>query len=369
MNEKKAVDNLMHFLIHNSFLFTVVIMCLVHATLLVLAWVAKADTIVLFNVLSVIVYLFCIILCKFGHITPVYVSILLEVCIYAVVSTYYIGWQCSSYCFLFSIVPIVIYFGSFIFKDRKRWIIVFSLALIFLEFSILYINYSAAVPVYMVSYRMVSLFTLFSAFVMFFSMIFYNTVYIYSSEHEMNTLEKENEQLSVDAKNDILTDMLNRRGFKPKVDEQIKNAPKETFSVAFCDIDNFKRVNDSYGHECGDEVLKHISTIIKKEMSDCDICRWGGEEIVILMKGYDLNKAVDSMENLRKIIESVPTVFYNKHIPVTVTIGVAEYDEKYKESDSIIKAADERMYYGKQHGKNIVVFKDTDEAGKLTVQV
>ena len=85
----------------------------------------------------------------------------------------------------------------------------------------------------------------------------------------MNTLEKENEQLSVDAKNDILTDMLNRRGFKPKVDEQIKNAAKETFSVAFCDIDNFKRVNDSYGHECGDEVLKHISRMIKKEMSDC----------------------------------------------------------------------------------------------------
>lgn len=361
MNEKKAVDNVMHFLIHNSFLFTVVIMCLVHATLLVLSWFAKADTIVLFNVLSVIVYLFCIILCKFGHITPVYVSILLEVGIYAAVSVYYIGWKCCSYCFLFSIVPIVIYFGSFIFKNSKRWIIVLSLGLIFLEYSILYIYYSETAPIYAVNDGLVSVFTIFSAFVMFFSMIFYNTVYIYSSEHEMNTLEKENEQLSVDAKNDILTDMLNRRGFKPKVDEQIKNAAKETFSVAFCDIDNFKRVNDSYGHECGDEVLKHISRMIKKEMSDCDICRWGGEEIVILMKGYDLNKAVDSMENVRKLIETVPTVFYNKHIPVTITIGVVEYDIKFKESDSIIKVADERMYYGKQHGKNIVVFKDTDE--------
>ena len=361
MKDKKTVDNIMHFLIHNSFLFTVVIMCMVHATILAIAWYAETEPIVWFNVVSVIVYLFCIILCKFGHITPVYVSILLEVCIYVEVSVYYIGWQCCSYCFLFAIVPIVIYFGSFIFKDRNRWLIVLSLALIFLEYSILYIHYSKAVPVYVVSDGVRNVLTIFSAFVMFFSMVFYNAMYIYSSENEMNTLEKENEQLSVDAKNDILTDMLNRRGFKPKVDELIKNSSKETFSVAFCDIDNFKRVNDSYGHECGDEVLKHISGIIKKEMSDCDICRWGGEEIVILLKGYDLNKAVDSMENVRKIIESEPTVFYNKHVPVTITIGVAEYDDKYKESDSIIKVADTRMYYGKQHGKNIVVFKDTDE--------
>lgn len=360
MNDKKPFDNIMLFLIRNSFLFTVLIMCLVHVTLLTIAWYAKADTIVYINIISVIVYLFCIILCKYGHITPVYLSVLFEVCIYVEVSVYYIGWQCCSYCFLFAIVPIVIYFGSFIFSNRKRWIIVVSLCLIFLEYSVLFINYSKSVPVYAVSDGVRSVLTIFSAFVMFFSMIFYNAIYIYSSENEMNILEKENEQLSVDAKNDILTDMLNRRGFKPKVDELIKNASKETFSVAFCDIDDFKRVNDSYGHECGDEVLKHISGIIKKEMGDCDICRWGGEEIVILMKGYDLNKAVDRMENVRKIIESVPTAIYNKHIPVTITIGVAEYDDKYKESDSIIKVADERMYYGKQHGKNIVVFKDTD---------
>ena len=64
------------------------------------------------------------------------------------------------------------------------------------------------------------------------------------------------------------------------------------------------------------------------------------------------------MEYVRKFIESTPTIFYNKRIPVTVTIGLMEYDPSYKTSEEVIKVADERMYYGKQHGKNILICED-----------
>ena len=74
------------------------------------------------------------------------------------------------------------------------------------------------------------------------------------------------------------------------------------FCVAFCDIDNFKRVNDSYGHDGGDEVLRHITKIIKREMQGCSVCRWGGEEFVILMRDYDFAVAKEKMEYLRKVI-------------------------------------------------------------------
>ncbi len=174
----------------------------------------------------------------------------------------------------------------------------------------------------------------------------------------MNTLEHENKQLSADAKIDLLTNLLNRRGFLPIVEKLIKSEPPRHFCIAFCDIDNFKRINDTYGHECGDEVLRHITKLIKKEMQGCDICRWGGEEIIVLMKDYDMEVAKQKMEYLRKCVESLPTIFYNQRISATITIGIEEYSEGIKDSEELINIADKRMYYGKQHGKNIVVFDD-----------
>ena len=114
----KKIDKVMHFLIHNGFLFTVIVMCLVHVTLLGIFSFAGVQPLAQFNILSVIVYVFSILFCKYGKIMPVYVSIILEVTIYTIYSTHYIGLRCGTYCFLFSIVPIIIYFGAFLFKGR-----------------------------------------------------------------------------------------------------------------------------------------------------------------------------------------------------------------------------------------------------------
>lgn len=355
---KSLIDKTMHLLVHNSFLFTVAVMCLVHATLLVVMWIADVMPLVQFNILSVVVYLFCILLCKFGHIMPVYVSILLEVTAYAIVSTHLTGWNSASYCFLCSILPIIIYFGCFLFKGSKRWIIVLALAVNFAVYIFLYIRYANAQPVYEIAYVPRTFLMIFSSFVMVFSIIFYNVIYIYSSEYEMISLEQKNKQLSVDAQEDVLTNLLNRRGFLPLVEEIMKEDQANHFCIAFCDIDNFKRINDSYGHDCGDEVLRHITKLIKREMQGCDICRWGGEEIIILMKDDDLTVAKEKMEYVRKCIEANPTIFFNKRIPATITIGLEEYKDIYHEPEEIIKTADERMYYGKQHGKNILIFQD-----------
>ena len=348
----------MHFLVHNSFLFTVAVMGLVHATLLVVMICAHITPLIQFNILSVIVYLFCILLCKSGYIMPVYVSILLEVSIYAIVSIHFIGWDCGSCCFLCSIIPIIIYFGCFLFKGSKRWIVVLLLIFNFSMYVYLFIRYAGVQPVYVLSPVFKTVLIIFSSFAMVFSIIFYNAIYIYSSEYEMVSLEKKNKQLSVDAQEDTLTSLLNRRGFLPIVENCMKSENTKHFCVAFCDIDNFKRVNDSYGHDGGDEVLRHITKLIKREMQGCSICRWGGEEFVILMRDYDFTVAKEKMEYLRKVIETSPTVFYNKHIPSTITIGLEENKETYKEPEEIIKKSDERMYYGKQHGKNIVIYED-----------
>ncbi|MBO4347071.1 MAG: GGDEF domain-containing protein [Lachnospiraceae bacterium] len=354
--KRTIIDDVMHFLVHNGFLFTVIVMCLVHVVLLGIMIAAGIKPLIIFNILSVIVYGFCIFLCRYGYIMPVYISIIIEVTSYTFFSSYFIGLKCGTYCFLFSIVPIIIYFGSYLFKGFARIIIVLMLALNFSVFVFLYIRLSEMPPI--IETNAVTRLTLviFSAFVMVFSTMFYNTIYIYTSENEVNFLEKKNEQLSVDATEDSLTGLLNRRGFLPIIEDLMKDKNNH-FCVAFCDIDNFKRINDTYGHDGGDEVLRHIASMIKREMHGCQVCRWGGEEIVILMKDYDLAVAKEKMEYLRKSIEASQTVFFNKYISATITIGLEEINDSYNEPDDIIKVADERMYYGKQHGKNIVIWQ------------
>ncbi len=361
MKKRNVIDNLMHFLVHNGFVFTVEVMCLVHVALLIMMLALDLTPLVYFNTLSVIIYIFSFLLCKFGHIMPVYISIIMEVTAYTIYSTYYIGLKCGTYCFLFSIVPIIIYFGCFLFKGLKRIYIALLLALNFGIFVTLYILYGDIAPIYELEPGARLMIVVFSSFVMVFSTIFYNVIYIYSSEVERTGLESKNKQLSEDAMEDALTGLLNRRGFIPIVDSLMKPEGGSHFCIAFCDIDNFKRINDTFGHDAGDEVLRHISGLIRKEMHGCNICRWGGEEMIILMKDYDMAVAKGKMEYLRKSIESTPTVFFNQRIPATITIGVEEKSDKYSKGDDIIKVADERMYYGKQHGKNIVVFEDATD--------
>lgn len=355
-----VVRKIMHFLIHNGIIFTVGVMCLVHVTLLVIFSVAGVQPLVRFNIASVIIYVIGLISCKFGRVMPVYISIIVEVTVYTIFSTYYIGIKCGTYCFLFSIVPIIIYFGCFLFKGARRWSIVLMLAINFAVFVVLYVIFTKREPIYELTPDTRLLLVIFSSFVMIFSTIFYNTIYIYANEREIVNLEEKNKQLSVDAHEDVLTTLLNRRGFLPLIEPMIKVTSSEEFCVAFIDIDDFKVINDSYGHEAGDEVLRHITTLMRKEMHDCDICRWGGEEIVILMKGYDMETAKERLEALRKSIETIPTAFFNKQIFVTITIGLEKYSKKYKTPEEIIKAADKRMYYGKQHGKNMLISEDMD---------
>ena len=346
------------FLSDNVFAFTAGVMCLVHVVLLILMLVSGVRPLVFMNILSVVVYLFCFILCKNGTILPVYVSIVLEVTVYTILSSYYIGIDNGTHCFLFAIIPIIIFFGCNLLPRGKRWGIALMLLLNFSTFAVLYAIFYSVNPPYIVTPGIKLTLILFSAFVMVFSTIFYSVLYIFLTENQMISLEQLNRQLYVDAQEDALTSLLNRRGFLPLVEKLMSEESEGTFCIAFCDLDNFKHVNDRFGHDGGDEVLKNVTLMIKDELPGCDICRWGGEEFVILMKGYDMECARLKAESLRNRIEKQPTLFYGKPIYITTTIGLEEKSPVYSGPEEIIKKADARMYYGKQHGKNILVFED-----------
>ena len=155
---------------------------------------------------------------------------------------------------------------------------------------------------------------------------------------------------------DQLTGLYNRRYVQRKL-ELVQNKSIETgvpFSVAIGDIDFFKKVNDTYGHECGDAVLMDVSARMRELMKGRGFAaRWGGEEFLLVFESYRLEMAADSLEDLLNVIRSRTIAFQGEKVKVTMTFGVVEGSGD--RLDSIIGSADEKLYYGKNNGRNQVV--------------
>ena len=155
---------------------------------------------------------------------------------------------------------------------------------------------------------------------------------------------------------DTLTLLHNRRSMKSHIASMMKSAQKGdgTFSLLMCDLDNFKRINDTYGHDCGDLILKTVANIISCDVrKDDEVFRYGGEEILVMVRA-DKEVTAHVAERIRADIEKERVSYNSEDIGITVTIGVASYRAD-KSIDELIKIADNRLYFGKQHGKNQVV--------------
>ena len=124
--------------------------------------------------------------------------------------------------------------------------------------------------------------------------------------------------------------------------------------LALFDIDDFKKINDTYGHIAGDYVLKRIAEITKETLEDCFICRYGGEEFVVVLEDNKLNTPFERLDMFRKVVEKEQFIFEDMNINLTITIGMMEYIGG-KDLQKWVDLADEKMYSGKRSGKNKTV--------------
>ena len=163
----------------------------------------------------------------------------------------------------------------------------------------------------------------------------------------------QNEELALLASTDSLTGLLNRRKMLELIQECEET--QNDFSLVLCDIDNFKKLNDNYGHDCGDKVLLNISEFFRSHISAPNqVCRWGGEEILILLVGNHENAVAFSKRLCIGIAAN--SINYEGHkIAVTMTFGVSSYQKGISTIDRMIIDADQKMYCGKASGKNQVV--------------
>ena len=151
---------------------------------------------------------------------------------------------------------------------------------------------------------------------------------------------------------DRLTNIYNRVRFEYMLGTWIKNKRHNPFSLILFDIDDFKKVNDNFGHTVGDQVLVGTSEVVSAHIRDEDIfARWGGEEFVVLFGNTGLEKAKELAERLRRAVEVNPCADAGK---ITISIGVAEYREGETITE-FVNHADEKMYEAKRAGKNRVM--------------
>jgi len=159
------------------------------------------------------------------------------------------------------------------------------------------------------------------------------------------------------ATTDHLTQALNRRAFDSLYKQTIKMTKRskdQTFSIAIFDIDNFKNINDTYGHLIGDKVIYSIAQTIRKNIRESDIfCRWGGEEFLLVLTGCDIEAAMQIIENIRIQVCETPCNINETSLSITISAGIAKYSNDDNGED-IIRRADEALYRAKTTGKNKV---------------
>jgi len=162
------------------------------------------------------------------------------------------------------------------------------------------------------------------------------------------------EKVSKAAFTDPLTELLNRRSLYSNLSENFANARRyqKKFSLILLDVDNFKKVNDTFGHLAGDKVLVMIGKTLVSLCRESDYCaRWGGEEFMILLPNTGLDGAVIMAEKIRRVLEQLQFPISDK---VTCSFGVTEYRENIASINEMVNNTDTALYMAKSRGKNRV---------------
>lgn len=328
---------------------------LVHLSLAIIFGYYKVLPLLIFNILSVLTYLSCTVLIRKEILLPVYWITYLEIILHSFVSTICIGWQFGFAQYIIALIPVGFYICYTMNTKRRKMVIATASALCatasflsckLLSFFTTPVYSSRILPAELPLYIFNSICTF--VFLILFSLIFISEMKLSSTQ-----LRHQNAILDKLASTDPLTGLYNRRSMDVFLHQALKS--DSGFSLVMCDIDNFKKINDTYGHDFGDIVLREVAAITMQQVgANGYVCRWGGEEILILVSSSAKENAGKIAENIRRNVANHVFELNNKWIHCTLTLGISAY----KEGDTIeetITNADYNLYQGKRNGKNIVV--------------
>ncbi|HEU0296832.1 MAG TPA: histidine kinase N-terminal 7TM domain-containing protein [Anaerolineales bacterium] len=174
---------------------------------------------------------------------------------------------------------------------------------------------------------------------------------------QLEEINKLRDELQEQAIRDPLTNAYNRRYLSEFLDKEILRAERQQspVSIVIMDVDGFKQFNDSYGHKCGDDVLKDITQFLNEHSRRGDVvCRYGGEEFVVLMPNVSLETAYERAEMWRQDFSETPIEYEGMELFATFSAGVATYPQHGSTGEAILQAADKALLHSKDTGKNKV---------------
>lgn len=312
--------------------------------------VIGADLMVKLNGISLIIEIFSFYLIKSDK-TKIFVNIsFYEAMIHVTVATLCFGWDCGFQDFHIAII-VLVFFGNY-FSQKMGHNDVPTLKFCILDIiayicSFLWFNWFE--EIYNISSTLQKYTQLLSAFVIFFIVI----VFMWVLTQFTVTVE---EAMNKKAQFDELTELPNRYYLMAHFKQFMTKENKQDNYLAIMDIDDFKKVNDTYGHNCGDYVLKEIAQLITKYSKGGFVCRWGGEEFIILGSvEIDMKNQCRILNDIRKFVGNHDFKYEEYKFNITITMGVAIY-EQGQSVEEWVNVADKKLYAGKYSGKNKLVF-------------
>ncbi len=341
------------YLILSGFLF-------IHCIYVIYFYYIGSKFMSVFNIFSIIYYLvlLCVFLCK--KAPDVINYSILEVCIQGFFATLTIGTGNGFEMFLVCTV-----FGSYhlvMVLHSKKYIAYMTTGFAFtllmaMKFLPNYIDLTP-IRIYPDNRYLDFIFVLNSiaAFTIVSLMIY---VFFNAMMRDKEKLQLQNDHLSELANKDSLTQLLNRRAMKQRLEVAVdrKQNHNVEFVIAIVDIDDFKQINDRYGHDCGDKVLKSVVGVIKENVRETDyVSRWGGDEILILFNKSSMAGVVTCVERIHSEIAENRFEYDGEALIVTITAGICQSDNYFMYQDVILEA-DRRLYDGKHKGKNRIVYE------------
>ncbi len=310
-----------------------------------------------FNIVSVSVYaLLGRLICKEpDHVTFYACIAIAEVALHAGAATLFMGWETGFSMFIVCCGPFPF------FLKFKSWHLPAVLEILFISEFIFLRTYTGrpnGVIYTQISDKTITLIFVFNTLMSFLMIVTFSSINKFMKQLEEQKMKDKNEELSMLIKIDPLSQLFNRRAmvdFLKRLDENAKNRG-EIYVIGMGDLDNFKHINDTYGHASGDKVI----TVVSRIMTECVpsegyVCRWGGEELLFAVPAASMEQGRQIAEKIRNRLKKyVFTSDEGAEFSVTITMGVTECSGaiSYERGVSI---ADQYLYYGKSQGRNRVI--------------
>lgn len=278
-----------------------------------------------------------------------------EITIHTTLCMMLIGVDADFYLYSLAIMPVAVYVlylsctMSVFLRSMVAFTVVTSLSL----FAGFYADRSIEfLPYYPLTYDEIELFRVFNVICAGAILLMFSFLFALEIHALLRRLEESNSQLEYTATHDALTGLFNRRSLKPLAEKLADT--EEHFCVALGDIDDFKQVNDTYGHDAGDTALRTVAGLIREGIADGDIaCRWGGEEILLVLRGSD-EECLARLTEVWKRIAATEMEHEGGAFRVAITFGFVSCTET-RNIEKLVSAADKRLYVGKTGGKNVII--------------